>query len=248
MRNLAKLQKGEHILGLTNVIFEKDKVCGVYQARKQVGVPHPPKNIVSTTRPLEMLRMDLFGPVAYISIGGNKYDFIIVDDYSSFTWVFFLQDESEVQETFKKFAKRAQNEFEVKIKRIISVNGTEFKNTSIEEFLDEEGIKHEFLAPYTPQQNGVVERKNRTLIEATRTMLDEYKTSDQFWDEAINTACHAINRLYLHKILKKTAYELLTSNKPKVHYFRVFGSKCFILNKKSKSSKFAPKIDEGYYD
>src|SRR5438128_10645153 len=126
---------------------------------------------------------------------GNKYGFVIVDNFSRFTWVFFLQDKSEVQETFKKFARRAQNEFEVKIKRIRSHNGSEFKNTSIEEFLDEEGIKHEFSTPYTPQQNGVVERKNRTLIEAARTMLDEYKTSDQFWAEAVNTACHAINRL-----------------------------------------------------
>jgi hypothetical protein len=82
----------------------------------------------------------------------------------------------------------------------------------------------------TPQQNGVVERKNRTLIEAARTMLDEYKTPDNFWAEAVNTACHAINRLYLHKVYKKTAYELLTGNKPKVDYFRVFGCKCFILN------------------
>src|SRR6266498_2168686 len=138
-----------HILGLTNVVFEKDKVCGACQDEKQHGVPHPSKNIVSTTRPLELLHMDLFGPVAYISIGGNKYDFIIVDDYSRFTWVFFLQDKSEVQETFKKFARRAQNEFEVKIKRIRSDNGSEFKNTSIEKFLDEEGIKHEFSAPYT---------------------------------------------------------------------------------------------------
>src|SRR5438128_2874998 len=82
--------------------------------------------------------------------------------------------------------------------------------------------------------------------EAARTMFDEYKTSDQFWAEAVNTACHAINRLYLHKILKKMAYELLIGNKPKVRYFRVFGSKCFILNKRSKSSKFAPKVDEGF--
>jgi transposase InsO family protein len=73
-----------------------------------------------------------------------------------------------------------------------SDNGSEFRNTSVEEFLDEEGIKHEFSAPYTPQQNGVVERKNRTLIEMERTMLDEYKTQDIFWAEAINTACHAI--------------------------------------------------------
>ena len=171
---------------------------------------------------------------------------LLLMTYSRFTWVFFLHDKSETQGIFKKFVRRAQNEFEVKIKKVRSDNGSEFKNTQVEEFLDEEGIKHEFSAPYSPQQNGVVERKNRTLIESARTMLDEYKVSDQFWAEAINTACHAINRLYLHKMLKKTAYELLTGNKPNVSYFRVFGSKCFILNKKAKSSKFAPKVDEGF--
>jgi transposase InsO family protein len=127
-----------------------------------------------------------------------------------------------------------------------SDNETEFKNTQVMGFLDEEGIKHEFLTPYTPQQNGVLERKNRTLIDMARTMLDKYKTLDIFWCEAVNTACHAINRLYLHKKLKKTSYELLTGNKPKVSYFRVFGCKCFILNKKPKTSKFAPKVYEGF--
>ena len=77
-----------------------------------------------------------------------------------------------------------------------------------------------------------------------RTMLDEYKTPDIFWCKAVNTTCHAINRLYLHKKLKKTSYELLTGNKSKVSYFRLFGCKCFILNKKPKTSKFAPKVDE----
>jgi transposase InsO family protein len=96
---------------------------------------------------------------------------------------------------------------------IISDNGTEFKNTEVEDYLDEEGIKHEFWAPYTPQQNGVVERKNRTLIEMARTMLDEYTTSERFWAEAVNTTCHVTNRLYLHKLLKKTLYELLIGNK-----------------------------------
>ena len=100
--------KGDHILGLTNVLFEKDRVCSVCQAEKQVGVPHPSKSIVTTLKPFELLHMDLFGPVAYISIGGNKYGFVIVDDYSRFTWVFFLHDKSVVQETFKKFAKRAK--------------------------------------------------------------------------------------------------------------------------------------------
>ena len=126
--------------------------------------------------------------MAYISIGGNKYSFVIVDYYSRFTWVFFLHDKSVEKDTFNKFAKKGSNEFETKIKRLRSDNGTEFKNTNIEEYLDEEGIGHEFSVPYTPQQNGIVVRKNRTLIEAARTMLNEYKISYQFWVEAINTA------------------------------------------------------------
>jgi hypothetical protein len=94
MKNLHKLLKGEHILGLTNVHFEKDRVCSACQAGKQVGSHHPHKNIVTTDRPLELLHMDLFGPIAYISIGGSKYCLVIVDDYSHFTWVFFLQEKS----------------------------------------------------------------------------------------------------------------------------------------------------------
>jgi transposase InsO family protein len=97
----------------------------------------------------------------------------------------------------KGFLRRAQNEFGLRIKKIRSANGTEFKNSQIEGFL-EEGIKHEFSSPYTPQQNDVVDRKNRTLLDMARTMLDEYKTSDRFWAEVVNTACYAINRLYLH--------------------------------------------------
>jgi hypothetical protein len=90
MRNLHKLQKEGHILGLTNIVLEKDRSSGACQAGKQVGAPHHAKNIMTTTRPLEMLHMDLFGPIAYITIGSNKYGLIIVDDYSRPTWVFFL--------------------------------------------------------------------------------------------------------------------------------------------------------------
>jgi transposase InsO family protein len=118
------------------------------------------------------------------------------------------------------------------VKKIKSDNGSEFKNLQVEEYLEEEGIKHEFSAPYTPQQNGVVERKNMTLIDMARTMLEEYKTLEWFWSEDVNTACHTINRLYLRRLLKKTSYEILTGNKPNVSYFRVFVSKCYILVKK----------------
>jgi transposase InsO family protein len=246
MKNLHKLLKGEHILGLTNVHFEKGRVCSACQVAKQVRTHHPHKNIMTTDRPLELLHIDLFGSIAYISIGGSKYCIVIVDDYSRFTWVFFLQEKSQTQETLKGFLRRAQNEFGLRIKKIRIDNGTEFKNSQIEGFLEDEGIKHEFSSPYTPQQNGVVERKNWTLLDMAKTMLDEYKTPDRFWAEAINIACYSINRLYLHWILKKTSYELLTGKKANVSYFRVFDSKCFILIKRGRKSKFAPKAVEGF--
>jgi hypothetical protein len=147
MRNIHKLQNEGHILGLMNVAFEKDKFYRACQTDKQVGAPYHAKNIIATTRPFEMLHMDLFDPITYINIDGNKYGIIIVDDYSCFTWVFFLQDKCETQEVLKKFLKRAQNEFDAKVKRIRSDNGTELKNTQVENYLDEEGIKHEFSAP-----------------------------------------------------------------------------------------------------
>jgi transposase InsO family protein len=246
MKNLHKPLKGEHILGLTNVHFEKDKVCSTWQAGNQVGSHHLHKNNMTTDRPLELLHMDLFGLIAYISIGGSKYCLVIVDDYSRFTWMFFLQEKSQTQETLKGFLRRVQNEFGLRIKKIRSDNGTKFESSQIEGFLEDEGINHEFSSPYTPQQNGVVERKNRTLLDMARIMLDEYKTPDRFWAEAINIACYSINQLYLHRILKKTSYELLTGKKPNVSYFRVFGSKCFILVKRGRKSKFAPKAVEGF--
>jgi hypothetical protein len=126
MRNLAKLLKNDHIVGLTNVTFEKYKVCGACQAGKQHGAPHHAKNVVTTKMPLELLHMDLFGSVAYLGIGGNKYGLVIVDDFSLFTWVFFLSDKCETQEILKKFMRRAQNQFELKIKKIRSDNGTKF--------------------------------------------------------------------------------------------------------------------------
>jgi transposase InsO family protein len=90
------------------------------------------------------------------------------------------------------------------LKKVRSDNGSEFKNTNVEEFCDEKGIKHEFSTTYATEQNGVIERKNRTLIEMARSMLDEYKVSDYFWAEAINTACHASNMLFCHRFFNKT--------------------------------------------
>jgi transposase InsO family protein len=113
---------------------------------------------------------------------------VIVDDFIRYTWVFFLSDKSDTFATFKYFVKRCHNEFETTIKKVRSDNGSEFRNTRVDELCDEFGIKHPFSAKYTPQSNGLVERKNRTLIDMARSMLSEYNVSNSFWAEAINTA------------------------------------------------------------
>jgi hypothetical protein len=202
MKNLHKLLKGEHVLGLTNVCFEKDRPCAACQARKQVGSTHHNHwsyYIWTFSDPLPTLASGEVSMVLLLSM-----------IFPASLGCSFCRIKSETQGTLKRFLKRAQNEFELKVKKIRSDNGSEFKNLQVEEYLEEEGIKHEFSAPYTPQQNGVVERKNMTLIDMARTMLGEFKTPERFWSEAVNTACHVINRLYLHRLLKKTSYELLT--------------------------------------
>ncbi|WVZ93354.1 hypothetical protein U9M48_039341, partial [Paspalum notatum var. saurae] len=241
MSTLKKVMKKD-----LDITFEKDKLCSACQADKQVANTHPSKTFMSTSRPLELLHMDLFGSTTYTSIGGNNYGFVIVDDFSRYTCVYFLEDKTEVSHVFSKFAKRAQNEFNISIVKIKSGNGREFDNTNIEEYCDEVGIKHEFSATYTPQQNGVVERKNRTLITLARSMLDEYGTNEKFWAEAINTACYASNRLYPHCLLDKTPYELLNGRKPNISYFRVFGCKCYIYKKRQRLGKFQRHCDIGY--
>jgi hypothetical protein len=135
MKNLHKLLKGEHVLGLTNVFFEKDRPCPACQADKQVGSAHHSKNVMTTSRPLELLHMDLFGPVAYLSIGGSKYGLVVIDDFSRFTWVFFLQDKSETQGTLKRFLRRAQNEFELKVKRLEATMGPSSRTFKWRSFL-----------------------------------------------------------------------------------------------------------------
>lgn len=115
----------------------------------------------------------------------------------------------------------------------------------MEEYCDKKGIKHEFSAAYTPEKNGLVESKNKTLITLARAMLDEYGTHERFWAEAINIACYTSNRVYLHRLLKKTPYELLVGWKPNVSYFQVFGCTHYIIKKRRKLEKFESRTNEG---
>ena len=227
MRALQGLLNGNHVLGLDNVSFCKDRICSTCVEGKMHEVPHPKTTEIYSSRILELLHMDLFGPPPKDSLGGKKYCLVIVDDYSRYTWVYFLKAKSETQSYVIDFTNQVQRQHNEKILTIRCDNGTEFKNYTLDEFLSDEGIVRQFSAPYTPQQNGVAERKNRTLIEAARTMLAEFKSPYDFWAEAISTACHSSNRLYLRKGLNKTPYEILSGRKPNLKYFRVFGCKCY---------------------
>jgi transposase InsO family protein len=151
MSNVKKAHKRGMITGLKDVTFDKNKLCSACQAGKQVATHHPLKTMLSTSKPLELLHMDLFDPTTYKSIGDNLYFLVIVDDYSRYTWTIFLGDKSETSGIFKTFTRRAQREYNTQIVKIRSDNDTEFKNMNIEEWFDEEGVKHEFSATYTPQ-------------------------------------------------------------------------------------------------
>ncbi|KAK1609227.1 hypothetical protein QYE76_032900 [Lolium multiflorum] len=248
MRTLQSLHKGNHIVGLMeNVSFAKDRVCRACVEGKMHDSPHPSKTIISSKRILELLHVDLFGPVTHASLGAKKHCLVIVDDYSRYTWVYFLKTKDETQQIFIDFATEVQRQHNLLIMAIRSDNGSEFKNYTLNDFLSDEGIRHQYSASYTPQQNGVAERENRTLMDMARSMMAEYKSRYNFWAEAISTACHSSNRLYLRKGLNKTPYEILTGNKPNISYFKVFGCKCFYKIKGVHLSKFAPKALEGIF-
>ncbi|KAI3729612.1 hypothetical protein L6452_18273 [Arctium lappa] len=194
----------------------------------------------------QLLHMDLFGPTNVMSIGKKSYYLVIVDDYSRFTWVYFLRTKDEISGLIKSFILRIENQTNQKVKVIRLDNGTEFKNIDINTFCEEKGIKRQYSSPRTPQQNGVVERRNRTLIEAARSLLADSKLPITFWDEAVNTACYVQNRVLVVKPKNKTPYELLNKRKLFIGFFKPFGCPCTILNTKTHLGKFKSKADDGF--
>ena len=170
-----------------------------------------------------------------------------MDEFSRYTWVLFLAHKNDVFHEFSKLCRKIQNEKCFIIPCIRSDHGREFENVEFEGFCDEHGIDHNCLAPRTPQQNGVVERKNRTLEEIARTILHENNLPTYFWAEAVNTSCDILNRVLIRPSLDKTPYELWKNKKPNISYFKVFGSKCFILNTKDNFGKFDAKSSVGIF-
>ena len=223
-------------------------MCEACQKGKQTKVSFKPKNVVSTERPLEMLHMDLISPSRTMSLGGNLHALLIVDDFSRCTWTLFLATKNDMFHAFKRLAKMLENEKSSKIVSIRSDHGGEYQNERFEHFCEKHGTKHNFSTPRTPQQNGVVERKNRSLEELARTMLNENSLPKYFWADAVNTTCYVLNRVLIRQILKKTPYELFKGRRPVLSHVKVFGCKCFILNNDKESlGKFYAKADKGVF-
>nr|GEY44657.1 retrovirus-related Pol polyprotein from transposon TNT 1-94 [Tanacetum cinerariifolium] len=155
---------------------------------------------------------------------------VVVDDYSRYTWVFFLHSKDEAFEVIISFIKKTQVNLQLQVQRVQTDNGTEFKYKTLAKFFDEVGITQQFSTARTPQQNGVVERRNRTLVEAARTMLTFANLPLFLWGEAIATDCFTQNRSIIYKRFVKTPYELIKKREPNIKFFHVFGCRCYILN------------------
>ncbi|GJY17430.1 putative ribonuclease H-like domain-containing protein [Tanacetum coccineum] len=177
----------------------------------------------------------------------KKYCLVVTDYYSIFIWVFFLATKDETNGILKSFIIEIENLVDKKVKIIRCDNGTEFKNKVVSEFCEQKGIKREFSVARTPQQNGVAERRNRTLIKAARTMLADSKLPTTFWAKAVNTACYVHNRALVVKHHNKTPYELFRGRTPAPCFMRPFGYHVTILNTLDYLGKFDGKSDEGFF-
>ncbi|KAJ9561365.1 hypothetical protein OSB04_006525 [Centaurea solstitialis] len=231
-----------------NKLVSKRLVSGLPETCISKRSSHPPKMDTNNKNPLDMIHMDLCGPMRVESLARKKYMLVLVDEFSRFTWLEFLRAKSDVTDRIISFIKRIQILLGRKVKKLRSDNGTEFQNTKLQSFLEDVGISHNFSAVRTPQQNGVVERNNRTLVEAARPMMAHSGVPQSFWAEAVSTTCIKQNRTLIVKRTGKTAYEMIEKHKPNIDYFRVFGCKCYVLNDREDLGKFGPKSDDSNVD
>ncbi|GJV55763.1 retrovirus-related pol polyprotein from transposon TNT 1-94, partial [Tanacetum coccineum] len=233
--------------GLPRLKFEKDHLCSACQLGKSKKHTHKPKTENTNLEVLNTLHMDLCGPMRVQTINGKKYILVIVDDYSRFTWVKFLRSKDETPAVVIKFLTQIQVGLNKTVRFIRTDNGTEFVNKTLYDHYEKVGIFHQKTVPRTPQQNGVVERRNRTLVEAARTMLIFSKAPMFLWAEAVATACYTQNRSLIHTRHEKTPYELVHDKKPDLTFFRVFGALCYPTNDSENLGKLQPTADIGIF-
>nr|GEV59527.1 integrase, catalytic region, zinc finger, CCHC-type, peptidase aspartic, catalytic [Tanacetum cinerariifolium] len=232
---------------ITRVYFVEGLGHNLFSVGKSKRASHPPKPVLNSRQRLHLLHMDLCGPMRIASINGKRYVLVIVDDYSCYTWVHFLRSKDEAPEVIKTFLKRNIVLLQSHVIIIRTDNGTKFKNQALKEYFDSVGISHQMSSIQTPQQNGVVERRNQTLVEAARTMLIFSRAPLFLWAEAIATACFTQNRFIIHRRFNKTPYELINGKKPDISFLYVFEALCYPKNDHEDIGKLGAKGDIGFF-
>nr|GEX17334.1 hypothetical protein [Tanacetum cinerariifolium] len=212
------LARNDLVAGLPKFKYHKEHLCPSCEQGKSKRASHPPKSVPNSRQRLHLLHMDLCRPMRIASINGKQYVLVIVDDYSRYTWVHFLRSKDEAPE-----------------------------NQVLKEYFDTVDISHQMSSVRTPQQNRVVERRNRTLVEAARTMLKFSRAPLFLWAEAIATACFTQNRSIIHRRFNKTPYELINGKKPDISFLHVFGALCYPKNDREDIGKLGAKGDIGFF-
>ncbi|GJV04157.1 retrovirus-related pol polyprotein from transposon TNT 1-94 [Tanacetum coccineum] len=210
------LSKNNIVNGLPKLKFVKDHLCSSCELGKAKRKSFHTKTTPSSKRRLQLLHMDLCGPMRVESINGKKYVLVIVDDFSRYTWTHFLRSKDETPGVLIDFLTLVQRGLHAQVTTVRTDKGTEFLNKSLHAYFAKEGIRHETSTARTPEQNGVVERRNRTLVEAARTMLSAAKVPLFFWAEAIATTCFTQNRSLVIPRHEKTPYHIINARKPSV--------------------------------
>lgn len=237
--NYRRLQSGSN--GLPVIKKTNDQLCSGCLKGKQTVMSFPKSSQQKTTKVLQLVHSDVMGPMKTTSNGGARYLLTFVDDYSRFVTGYFLKKKSEVADKFIHYKSQVENQWGEKIKCVRSDNGTEFVNKRFDDVCNTSGIVHQRTAPYSPQQNGLAERMNRTIMEMARCMMQHKCVEPRWWGEACNTAIYIINRITNTAHPDTTAYEICYRSVPKLDHLRVFGSLGFAHIDKSKRTKLDAK-------
>ncbi|KAL4354255.1 hypothetical protein GQ457_06G039790 [Hibiscus cannabinus] len=229
------------------VVCENTTVCEVCQKGKQTKLSFPVNQAWRASEKLQLVHTDLCGPMRISSLNGSRYFLIFIDDFSRWCWVFFLKQKSEVFDVFQSFKANSENQSGKKIKTLRSDNGSKYTSRQFASYLKKLGIHHQLTVVYTPQQNGVSERKNRTVLNMARCLLFEKKIPKGFWAEAVNTSVYLLNRLPTKALEGKTPFEAWFDATPSIGHLRVFGCVCYMHVPEVKRDKLDERATVGVF-
>ncbi|CAJ2645977.1 unnamed protein product [Trifolium pratense] len=224
-RSLNDLNSKELVYGLPKFKTKKS-ICEICVKSKHSRKPFVAEMPKRASGVLQVIHSDICGPFEVASLGGSKYFITFVDEYSRMIWLYTLKLKSEALEVFKKFKVLIEKESEKSIKILRTDGGGEYTSKEFENFCTNQGITHEVTAPYTPQHNGLAERRNRTVLDMARSMIKQKNLPHKFWGEAVLTAAYILNKCPTKK-LKVVPEEAWCGRKPSVKHLKVFGSLCY---------------------